>query len=959
MKNMNIYESKTKHFIALSKMVAFCFILLSTTSYLPVYANIEENSQQTVKQSEKKDEKDNSVGKTWPTSSMVAGTLTAGGIGIWLYNKLVPAKHQDPYTSLKKFKSALQKNRNHKHSNPLLLAPTAAAGSNLAVIPAFRPNPTILKTAIEAKREIKTYGTRVDQILRQLNELADKAVQVLTDGYVGEIPEQRLEAADRLHVVLGYDMQRVVLLMELIDIINQNNLSDEALLSYVCTIADELESIFSYGFSLCPEAIIGVLSNNCREELDSLKHEEEDREWLDFRRKQKLILEKTTLVTSFLAEFIKSAKTTQLPIPRVTSNNIVLFIRESLDDSLYGYGPETEEDLFLGLEQLVSAYKYTLTGSESKVDYPPFLSRVKTWELLRKSSQRQLGVPSTIIADEYVNASEGSFTYEYYDSWCYVDNFVGTRVYKEIKKLYLEIMTKYLKTNPTRYDTERLKKVVLDRNLLRTLGVFIRKYPQLVLGDDDFRKRLRSELVRDFAQLIQEATVRSSKHLDDLKRYIFKLDDLSTIVHIKAISVANSDPHRGGKRVVFIEFNAQKTSSPYGSSYEVVYKPASLAVDAMLAGDIKEVSTNGLHSELAATADSACWPSDVASRAVFFPSLFCNYVTSTDSENGYKSPLYSILTYDDGQDRYGFMEALSQKLEDSELTTEKEKVNFSYNVGRVLAEAVLFGINDRHEENFLISKKMLVFIDLETSFSTNVRQLLEKTNMGSIPQGLLFSKVQQGFADFLTAFAKEEGPDIKTLILKMSDQQKANLIARFVPFFTTTLLGICNDFFESKGEMPGSIIGDRIRSFTSNLFSSFTDAVITEKSEKLSELDILRVKFLALIVLNMQSIIDDIARGDIPYFSTNIITGELFDSRGKLLDWKEVTPDQIGRLFNIQSNRQASEKIHDMLSKVKPPLDQVDDGIKLLRAQYKTSGDITECDIYKKNLGKMEYLSRR
>ncbi len=971
MENMSKYKVRLKHLFAASKMVVFCFILLATTTYSPVYANTEELPQQKEEQIEKKD--DGVKKRKWFTASGlavgIAGAATTG-IGQWLYNKIFNKPLDGPYDHLKKFKSDLARSNTFKRPRASLLASTTVAGSShLTIAPRTYPQvhiPTIIGTdkKVFETRTIRTNNVRANEILEELYKIAEQARQAVVDGSYEGL-EHRLDAPTRLHVVLNYDMQRLFLLTELIDIINQNKLNDEDLLAYVCALGEELEEIFSYGFSICPEAIIGVFINSCMGKLKKDGIEEFQLYFIpegtleEKPTKEVLFLND---VANLLTSFITSAKPTTR-IPRSISNIDLSLIIEDFAKT----HPKYFELLELLLRRLVKlpiqsicAIESRCDASKGKTSYLSFLSRSRMLlaELLKLHHQSQFFFPQKI---ESPTEHAVDFAIEDYD----LRDYINLPFYREVKELYLKTLTEYYK----RYfpGDENLKAIVLNHKMVTKLHKII-KDTLRNRRESDFSNRMMVMLTENFVQLICEALSRTKENLGDIKRYILRLDE-GTMLHINKVDISSKgDPHQGGKRVLFISFEEDKPQTGgKPKHYEIVYKPTSLAVDAMLAGDVV-LGTSKARFDPAEASTSAAAQAPSAT-AISIPSILREYTASLSSQSKYKLPAYSILSYEDGRGKYGFMEKLFQDSKDF-ITTTTESENFFYNLGRILAEAVLFGIYDRHEENFIFGKKMLMFIDLETCFYRSKTQKInilfakyldllgswfEERGISPLP-----NEVRQGFIDFLTVFAKGDVPDIKSLISAIPKPQQSNLIARFVPTDTKHLLGMRDEFFIKQGE--GGTLTSILETFEEKIFpvfSQFRDKAVNPGSEMLpSDPDTLMIRFLVLIMLNKESILDDIARGDIPYFYTNIITGELFDSRGKLLNWSEVTLEQIESLFDTKENKELTEAIYRALSEAKAPLEQIADGIKTLQEQYKIHGNIKDCDIYQQNAFVLTQLFR-
>ena len=404
-----------KQFFVIGKMVVLCFPLFLTTSSLSVCANAEESSQQAYEQSERKD---NDAEKGWFTGiTTEVGILTAGSLvtltsaGAWLYNKLSAVEPPNPHASLKKFKSELAKMKKNRHPASSLLGLDWGWESYtpLLAIPTFRPPEAQLKKEIDTGSHIiKTKNIKVIQILNQIQELADRAVRIIVEG--NEEPEKpRMDVVNRVRTVLGYDMQRLILLIELIDVINQNNLiDDEGLLYRVCAIADALENIFSYQMLHNSAQVIEIFVDHC---ITTLEKEE---------KKQSLIL--LEKVVSFLAESAKTTNPSILDAPRPARSNIDLSsIIERFSEKIPGQYRSTLIPL---LSELVCCTELGCDCDESKhVDTET--NFLKKWMLIQELLDLKVQVNPQERAKNIDHLNE-----HYYDvSVVTEDNFICEKCY--------------------------------------------------------------------------------------------------------------------------------------------------------------------------------------------------------------------------------------------------------------------------------------------------------------------------------------------------------------------------------------------------------------------------------------------------------------------------------------------------------------------------------------------------
>jgi type 2 lantibiotic biosynthesis protein LanM len=180
----------------------------------------------------------------------------------------------------------------------------------------------------------------------------------------------------------------------------------------------------------------------------------------------------------------------------------------------------------------------------------------------------------------------------------------------------------------------------------------------------------------------------SSKEL--LQRIILDRSQIESIFEIpkgarlKHIQQGLSDFHNGGRQVSILTF-AEKLASDAFGSYQLVYKPRNMGLDAAFQDAVSDINS---HSGL--------------------------------------PPLKTLAVLNKG--RYGYMEYVEHKT----CAGNSELSRFYYNAGRITALLYLLCCTDCHHENFIAHGEHLILIDAETLFEPDL--LDEETTANSGPR---------------------------------------------------------------------------------------------------------------------------------------------------------------------------------------------------------------------------------
>lgn len=364
------------------------------------------------------------------------------------------------------------------------------------------------------------------------------------------------------------------------------------------------------------------------------------------------------------------------------------------------------------------------------------------------------------------------------------------------------------------------------------------------------------------------------------------------------VRVASSDPHKNNRRVAFIDLEKKVPVTTAVPSFfsanapqkivqreTTVYKPADLAVDAFLTG-AKESVMKTLDEKL------------------------------LQGKSPIRLPTYRIL---DCARQYGFMQYLPHGEKDYVDPTEKQVESASFTYGIYGALSILFGINDRHMENMIISGREPYMLDLETSFFvfspgsgrlsgthlldkewgalTPMQAILclqENPDCGRVINSL-FATPQGGWipfdkSNFILGF--EHG---LKLIAENADKFKndidaklSNHTVRILPLASTNFSPAADDFAVST--LRGVAQSQKLKQAVfNNLRMAFAD-----KSDNTKTPDhAWKIRVWGLLLLNIDMMDKDFNRGDIPYFSLDLTTGKMCDSDGIELGYSDTKFSKI------------------------------------------------------------------
>jgi type 2 lantibiotic biosynthesis protein LanM len=192
-------------------------------------------------------------------------------------------------------------------------------------------------------------------------------------------------------------------------------------------------------------------------------------------------------------------------------------------------------------------------------------------------------------------------------------------------------------------------------------GVLLEPFP--VLG----------RLLATITQLWLEGSEEMLQRVANSRLQLEQRFGISSDAVLQKVQLGLSDPHRGGRAVAILSFEAAAADG----LIKVVYKPKDMQVDQVYQQFLQELN-----------------------RASPLPPLRCLTVLSCDG--------------------YGFMEWVEHRASRSE----DELATFYTNAGRTMAVLHLLGCTDCHYENLIASSDQLMLIDTETLLEADLRDLI-------------------------------------------------------------------------------------------------------------------------------------------------------------------------------------------------------------------------------------------
>lgn len=384
--------------------------------------------------------------------------------------------------------------------------------------------------------------------------------------------------------------------------------------------------------------------------------------------------------------------------------------------------------------------------------------------------------------------------------------------------------------------------------------------------------------------------------------------------------------------------------------FELVYKPTNLNVDNAIVGNVANSFFGLIKDEL--------------------------------EKAGVKSPTYKIMPIDD---HCGFMQKLSHNLPDFTLENQSEIDDYSYLMGIIAAVCYGLGIDDRHAENILLSNKIPLLIDLETSLSSVVKKVQNTgilcptagalvpdvrtmINNGKDPNSVAVNinrfvimpnkaKFLEGLQQGLKLVAQHGEEFVNSL-----KERDMTLSTRYVPTQTSELYGELNssDFLfgdygsrdNANVELKKDISKEASKMLMINL-QCLIDALDKRETEPslLAETNLHGIRYNLLIAINPESKVFDYNQEDVPYFAVNAKTNVLTDSRGNILLWDKTKV--MLKLEELGIEEEKREEIFNLLDTLESPLGLVEKRIKELKEDVAKCGDVVKCKAYQESVEKI------
>ncbi len=180
-------------------------------------------------------------------------------------------------------------------------------------------------------------------------------------------------------------------------------------------------------------------------------------------------------------------------------------------------------------------------------------------------------------------------------------------------------------------------------------------------------------LLADLIQLWLESNEEMLIRLANSRALLAEQFSIPSSAHLKAIQLDVSDPHRGGRVVMILQFESEEGEK------RLVYKPRDLQVDLIYQDILRQLNIIS-----------------------FLP------------------PLRVLEGADLGG--FGFMEWV----EHQPCTNDEQLASFYVNSGRIMALLYLLGCTDCHHENLIASGDQLILIDTETLLEPEMRDLISQ-----------------------------------------------------------------------------------------------------------------------------------------------------------------------------------------------------------------------------------------
>ncbi|MBV9022917.1 MAG: DUF4135 domain-containing protein, partial [Streptomycetaceae bacterium] len=329
---------------------------------------------------------------------------------------------------------------------------------------------------------------------------------------------------------------------------------------------------------------------------------------------------------------------------------------------------------------------------------------------------------------------------------------------------------------------------------------------------------------------------------------------------LAAVEYTGSDFHKGGQQVLFLHFTAPATDASPADRRTIVYKPSSLQVDAKLYGRGGKDGESGS-------------------------------VASTLDPEGQRIPKYTIVPVTkDGRDAgYGYMEFVAS----GSPRDAADLLGIYESIGANMAMSYLVGLEDVHHQNVLLLKDRLQVIDMEATtgifhpqerkgfeaqlwnkaINEKVREeLLRLANEGWLTNA---PETQEALDSAMRAFKH-------TLTLSLDQQTHVRRQAWDLAQSRSRFVPIATQFFQDL------IFVVREKGYE---YREWLDRLETERKEP-DNLNTLAHQALGSTgstledmhtILSSRAVFEALKRGDVPYFSRDLGSSDVYDEAGTKL----------------------------------------------------------------------------
>jgi hypothetical protein len=166
----------------------------------------------------------------------------------------------------------------------------------------------------------------------------------------------------------------------------------------------------------------------------------------------------------------------------------------------------------------------------------------------------------------------------------------------------------------------------------------------------------------------------------------FGVEPPTSLANLHGVTVTNSDPHKGGNRVVILDFGADK---------KVVYKPRDVRIDDALSG-AQRLNDCPSMMEIAGAKE-----------------LTYKFLPRRTASDEFRPGKQAGQSDGNQDDHYGYVQYLPNGSASEFLADHKEAQKYYHLLGRGAAAMMLAGARDLHHENIMVSGRKPYFSDLE------------------------------------------------------------------------------------------------------------------------------------------------------------------------------------------------------------------------------------------------------